>query len=620
MLSALVKSLLPFENPIGFGASDFIELLLTAILVFLALIGPAMERILRVSANRATLCMVFLSLSPIALRLILLPHHPAPSPDNYREFGHLLVSDTLGHFRLANPPHPFPQFFETFGVLQTPSYSSIDALGQGMALAMGQACGHPWAGVLLSVGAFCALCYWMLRAWTSPGWALVGGLFAVFEFGPLNEWTNGYAGGAVPAAAACLVFGSLPRLQANGRRRDALFVGVGISMCFLTRPYESIFLAAGVLLFLLWVLGQPDGRAKIASAVPVMLLTIIPALVLILFHDKAATGSWTTSPAALSRYEYGAPAPLTFRPDPLPHRELTREQQTFRRLQVSLRGATSEGAAGHFSESPASYFSRLEYRVRWYRFFFLAPMYVAIPVFLVTIRTFRDLWLILTLAMFALGVNFEADFEIASLAVLAPLLVLSSIEGLQRLSRLQIGGRTVGREAARLIALLCGVHFLFWYGVHLFETHGTAAAMVRYETWDSINHDSPARRVVIRRQIARIPGRQIVFVHYSPAHNFQDEWVFNGADIGTARTIWARDLGGPENRKLLDYYPDRSAWMLDPDESLPELSPYRTPPEPSLPDNSNAGVSSEPVSSKPGSPKTSSPKAKTRDSPFDPIP
>src|ERR1700680_728802 len=109
-----------------------------------------------------------------------------------------------------------------------------------MALARGRAIfGHPWAGVVLSVAVFCSLCYWMLRAWTTPGWAFAGGLLAIFQFGPLSQWTNGYAGGATSAAAGCLVFGSLPGLCAGGRRRDAAWLGLGLGIELLTRPYEA---------------------------------------------------------------------------------------------------------------------------------------------------------------------------------------------------------------------------------------------------------------------------------------------------------------------------------------------------------------------------------------------
>src|SRR5437879_9779187 len=106
------------DNPIGFGAADFIELFLAILLSPLALAWrPWIEPAARKLAERTVWSMAALAALPVALRLAVLGHHPAPSPDIYDEFGHLLAADTLLHFRLANPPHPLHQFFETFYVL-----------------------------------------------------------------------------------------------------------------------------------------------------------------------------------------------------------------------------------------------------------------------------------------------------------------------------------------------------------------------------------------------------------------------------------------------------------------------------------------------------------------------
>jgi hypothetical protein len=187
------RSFLPLHNPIGFGANDFIELAFAVLLVFLAIARrPWLEPYVQWLAGKTGFCMLILAALPVALRLLLVFHHSLPVATVSDEFSNLLVSDTLLHFRLANPPHLMHRFFETYFVLQEPTYSSIYAIGQGMVLAIGRVLfGHPWAGVALSVAAFCSLCYWMLRAWTTPGWALLGGLLAVFEFGPLNQWMYG---------------------------------------------------------------------------------------------------------------------------------------------------------------------------------------------------------------------------------------------------------------------------------------------------------------------------------------------------------------------------------------------------------------------------------------------
>ncbi|HLK21292.1 MAG TPA: hypothetical protein VKT81_20215, partial [Bryobacteraceae bacterium] len=65
------------------------------------------------------------------------------------------------------------------------------------------------------------------------------------------------------------------------------------------------------------------------------------------------------------------------------------------------------------------------------------------------------------------------------------------------------------------------------------------------------------------------------FVRYSPRHMFQDEWVYNAADIDGSRVVWARDLGAEENEKLLRYYPGRTALLLESDLQRPQLSPYQ---------------------------------------------
>ena len=545
------RSFLPLHNPIGFGPADFIELALAAMLVLMALVWrPWIQPYALKLAERAGWSMLLLALLPVVLRLALLAHHPVPSPDVYDEFGHLLEADTLQHFRLANPPHALPQFFETFFVLQEPAYSSIYPVGQGLALAFGWAIfGLPWAGVVLSVAAFCALCYWMLRAWTTPGWALTGGPLAVIEFGPLSQWMNSYWGGAFAAAAGCLVFGALPRLRNGPRTRDAVLLGVGLVMHLLTRPYESIFLFLGVVLFFL-----PDPR-KLARVAPDVVLVLIPAVAIMLFQNKAVTGSWTTLPEMLSQYQYGVPAALTVESNPVPHRDLTREQALDYKMQLSFHTGP---------ETVTSYLERLEYRVRYYRFFFLAPLYLALVVFLVTIREFRFVWVALTLLLFSLGVNFFPAFQLHYIAAVTCLFVLVSVTGLERL----------GGAAARLIVFLCVAHFLFWYDLHVFEDSEASVAMRPYETWDAINHGNPERRIYVNRQLAAIPGKLLVFVRYYPQHIFQDEWVYNAADIDGARVVWARDLGEAEDEKLRSYYPGRAVWLLEPDARPPRLTEY----------------------------------------------
>src|SRR5580704_819922 len=181
-LFRLFYSFLPLHNPIGFGAADFIELALAVLLVAAALAWDKWAGAANRLAVKTLWCMLILGALPVVLRLAMLHTSPVPTPLGADDFSYLLLGDTLAHFRLTNHTHPMHRFFETIFVIQEPSYSSIYPMGPALFLAFGELVfGLPWAGVLLSAGLFCALCFWMLRGWTTPGWALVGGLLAVCE-------------------------------------------------------------------------------------------------------------------------------------------------------------------------------------------------------------------------------------------------------------------------------------------------------------------------------------------------------------------------------------------------------------------------------------------------------
>jgi hypothetical protein len=83
----------------------------------------------------------------------------------------------------------------------------------------------------------------------------------------------------------------------------------------------------------------------------------------------------------------------------------------------------------------------------------------------------------------------------------------------------------------------------------------------------------------VNEQLGRLmkknPENMLIFIRYWPNHQFQDEWVYNSADIDHASVIWAHDLGSQENQKLINYYPNRKTWLLEADGDSPALMPYK---------------------------------------------
>jgi len=313
----------------------------------------------------------------------------------------------------------------------------------------------------------------------------------------------------------------------------------------LSRPFESIFLLLSVILFLL-----PDFR-KLARPALVTALFCLPAIGIVLAQNKQITGNWITLPYSLSQYQYGVPASFTFQPHPEPHHELTREQDLDYKMQRAFRAREID--------TPSTYFQRLVYRIRYLRFFLYPPLYPALIVFLAGVRDYRHAWVALTLLIFALGTNFYPIFLTHYIAAAACLFVLASVEGLRILSRWPAGAAT-----ARALVYLCIAQFVFSYGIYAFD-----------------RDRNPERRIEINRQLAKTPGKLLVLVRYWPQHIFQDEWVYNAADIDAARVVWARDRGDAEDQMLLRYYPDRTVLLLEPDARPPRLAPWH--PEPPKP-------------------------------------
>ena len=211
----------------------------------------AAERRFTRFARRRVLSLLFVGALVLVGRVALLPLVPVPVPGAHDEFSYLLAADTFASGRLTNPTHPMWVHFESFHILQQPTYNSMYPIASSLMMALGKVLfGHPWWGVWLSAGIFCAALCWMLQGWLPPQWALLGGLIAVIRIGLFSFWMNSYMGGALAGVGGALVLGALPRIMRRRRARDAVIMGIGIVILANSRPNEGFFTAAGAMVVL----------------------------------------------------------------------------------------------------------------------------------------------------------------------------------------------------------------------------------------------------------------------------------------------------------------------------------------------------------------------------------
>lgn len=547
-----------------------VSLLAAPVIVVLALAWPrfgnswftAIEARLQSLARHKRISMLLLALLPVALRLALLPVEGVPVPFFSDEFGHLLVADTLLHGRLANPPHPYSEFFESTYVILSPTYSSYYPAGNGIMLAIGRVLfGRPWGGVLLFIGLMCAAVYWMLLGWTTPGWALLGGALTVINWGIVSNWANSYWGGQAAALGGCLALGSLPRLTGKFGERYAFLLGIGISYAFLIRPYETLVLAPCLLAFAL--LYRDEFRAiRMQRALLLLALGLAPGAIVTVAHNRAVTGDFTKLPYVLYQEQYGVPQPFVFQAAATPSRPLTPQQEAvyhWQRKQHDARGLPGvwfEKLLRDFKEAFDAYLGSS-----------LVPLLFALP-FCRFSR--KPGWVAGTAAFSVFASSFYGFFFFHYLAALIGLFLLVGFYAMDRLNAMNWG-----RTAVRLFLVLAICHFGVLYLVSARGTELLTSAKQESLFFQGSGVFVSTERSRVLHHLLEQGGKHVVFVKYGNHHDFNDEWVYNAADLDHSPVVWACDLGSEKDRLLMDYYPDRSAWRVEVDTNPPQLTRLR---------------------------------------------
>ena len=515
-------------------------------------------------ARRRHVAVLVTAAVSLALSLALTVVWGIPRPYAHDEFSYLLAGDTFAHGRLANPTHPLWEHFETFHVLQVPTYASKYPPGQGLVLAAGQVItGYPIVGVWLSTALACGAACWMLFAWLPPRWALAGGLL-IAGHPVLLEWSRSYWGGAVAFAGGALVFGAVGRLARMTRVRDGVVLGLGLVILANSRPYEGAVFGAAALGILLWqAIARRSTVAQLWKATLALLAVLSLGGVATGIYYYRVTGHPLQMPYEVHEAAY-AVTPLfiwqhpraepTYRHAAIRDFHLTVEMTAYRQQQ-SLEGWLAN-ARGRYGELLALHFpTTLRYLVG-------AVVLLALPV----LRRDRRLASIaVALGLFFVGTLPQVFMSFRYTAPAASVLFLLALRSFWHVRLWKWRGRPVGRSVVRIALISCVAAFIL--------------TIVRWEVADPEGlrlRRWAADRAEIIDSLSLREGKHLVIVRYGPHHSPHKEWVYNEAVIDDARVVWAREMDRPHVCELLAYFKDRHVWLLsvENDGERPQIRPY----------------------------------------------
>ncbi len=488
-------------------------------------------------------------------------------PRVHDEFSYLLAADTLLNGRLANPAPEVWQPFQSFHILVEPAYASKYPIGISAFVALGWALfGTPIAGCWLAAGVCAASIAWMLGGVVSRRWAVFGGLLVACHPAMQVAWSQTLMSGWLTACGSSLLAGGVFRLRRGFRMDAATACGMGVCLLALTRPFEGLVatLISAAILWQLWFGLAWQTKLTIAfKSIPVAGVPISLGLLLIGMQNLAITGNPSNMPYQVHERQYGVAPLFVFGSQQVPSSESNGD------LPAAIRDY-------HYGWSLESYKSRAGFagwvvgigQAVWTMWSFWVAI-ALVPLLTCAFWSRYRLPRILAIAV-VVQVLFSATVCWIFPHYLSPILpwiVVLAVIGLRRVFRVFVRSGIGSRSQPQRFVMA------------ILAVQSCLLVINAIQLGTEPNRRWAKRRATIESNLQSQDGLHLVLVRYGDLHNVHQEWVYNRADLGSAKVLWARGEREDWNTLLKRAYGhNHTIWSLDAD--LDDAEPKRiTSPE-----------------------------------------
>jgi hypothetical protein len=405
----------------------------------------------------------------------------------------------------------------------------------------------------------------MLCLWTSwwPA-AIVSTTLAIF-FQPPMYWVDSYWGGCLAVSGAAMLLIAMGWYRITSNVISGCLFAAGCALLFVTRPYEGgIFALASLLIwaFTPAVVRTQAQRRKLilvaACGLPVVALAAVGTAA----HNFAVTGSSFIIPYELHIKTFDVAPAFWFQPlrqpDPVyPNPRLAAVHAGWEVAYYRKARAMRHGDLSHLVVAALCVLDLLP----------TLPL-LLFGLGLAAGRILIDRRVLICLALISAGIvaySLEVYHFQHYMAPSVPAIVLLWGILVEGTLPIRIRGVPIGCATVALILVLVSIQ-------------SVSKTLRTVKSLDTDRLSWPHERTEMIRQLSSNGRPNLVFVRYpTPDWHVNIEWVYNSADIDSQRVVFAHDLGTNMNRELLDYYKDRTVWLLTFDPNDPNkffLNPY----------------------------------------------